>query len=216
MHPAYLRQKARVLRREKKLTIDQLADRLALPRTTIYYWVKDLPLARQPSPALTPGRARGNAAMQAKWRRLRRAAYEQGGSTFASLCAEPTFRDFVVLYVAEGHKRNRNEVSLGNSDPAVVALATRWMRRLGSRKVAFSLQYHVDQDVAELRRFWGGVVEVDPEAISLQRKSNSGQLRGRTWRSRHGVLTVRCCDTYLHARLQAWMDLLRHGWLDSA
>jgi hypothetical protein len=28
---------------QKRLTIDQLADRLALPRTTIYYWVKDLP-----------------------------------------------------------------------------------------------------------------------------------------------------------------------------
>jgi hypothetical protein len=31
------------MRVERKLTIDQIAERLALSRTTIYYWVKDLP-----------------------------------------------------------------------------------------------------------------------------------------------------------------------------
>jgi hypothetical protein len=35
MHPAYLREKARELRRHRRLTIDELADCLALPRTTI-------------------------------------------------------------------------------------------------------------------------------------------------------------------------------------
>jgi len=41
-YPPYLREKARQLRRDRKLTIDQLAECLALPRTTIYYWVRDL------------------------------------------------------------------------------------------------------------------------------------------------------------------------------
>ena len=40
-YPPYLREKARQLRRERKLTIDQLAECLALPRTTVYYWVRD-------------------------------------------------------------------------------------------------------------------------------------------------------------------------------
>lgn len=43
-HPSYLREKARALRIAKKLTIDELAERLALPRTTVYYWVRDLPI----------------------------------------------------------------------------------------------------------------------------------------------------------------------------
>jgi hypothetical protein len=34
--PAYLREKAQELRGKKRLTIDELAERLALPRTTIY------------------------------------------------------------------------------------------------------------------------------------------------------------------------------------
>jgi DNA-binding XRE family transcriptional regulator len=42
-YPAYIRDKARKLRQERKLTIDELAERLAISRTTAYYWVRDLP-----------------------------------------------------------------------------------------------------------------------------------------------------------------------------
>jgi hypothetical protein len=66
--------------------------------------------------------------------------------------------------------------------------------------------------VGELRGFWGGVLGIEPEAIKLQRKSNSNQLSGRQWRSRHGVIAVRVPDTLLRARLQAWMDCLRAEW----
>lgn len=62
--------------------------------------------------------------------------------------------------------------------------------RLAERPLTYSVQYHADQDLGELRRFWGRVVMVDGDAISLQRKSNSNQLARRTWRSAHGVLTV--------------------------
>jgi hypothetical protein len=79
------------------------------------------------------------------------------------------------------------------------------------------VQYHADQDLDELRTFWGDHLGIDGSAIRLQRKTNSGQLKGRTWRSAHGVLTVATNDTYLRARLQAWMDRIRTEWgLDSA
>lgn len=47
-YPSYIREKARQLRIEKKLTIDELAERLALSRSTIYYWVRDIPIPRRP------------------------------------------------------------------------------------------------------------------------------------------------------------------------
>ena len=45
-HPAYLKQKALQMRVERRLSIDEIALRLALPKTTIYYWLKDVPLGR--------------------------------------------------------------------------------------------------------------------------------------------------------------------------
>ena len=213
-HPAYLRAKARSLRAERQLTIDELADRLALARSTIYYWVRDLPIPGSGSGGGWPGTAqrKGSRAMQRKYRLLREEAYARGAKEFEQLALDPTFRDFVCLYIAEGYKRDRNIASLANSDPAVAKLATSWMRRLSDRPLTFHIQYHADQDLGELREFWAGALATDAASIRLQRKSNSNQLTVRIWRSRHGVITVRVCETALRARLAAWMDLLRSDW----
>lgn len=150
-YPSYLKEKARTLRCERDMSIDDLAERLAL-------------------------------------------------------------RDFVCLYIAEGYKRNRGVVSPGNSDPAVIKVADRWIKRFATNPVTYKVQFHADQRLSELATFWSGQLAVEPAAIRFQRKSNSGQLAGRTWRCRYGVLTVCANDTLFRARLQAWIDILRASW----
>lgn len=118
------------------------------------------------------------------------------------------------MYIGEGSKRNRNEVAICNSDPNVIVLAERWLSRFAKKPLLFSLQYHADQDPDALKGFWGHLLEIDAARIATQRKSNSNQMKGRQWRSRHGVLTVRLCDTYIRAQLQAWMDRVGEEWLD--
>jgi hypothetical protein len=211
-HPAYIREKARELRVERQLSIVEIAERLALPKTTVFYWVRDIPLGRPRRENTHPG-ARG---MQRKFRALREEAYEEGRQSFQALSAsDPTFRDFVCMYIGEGCKRDRNRVSIGNSDPRVVVLATRWLRAQSRNAVRFSVQYHADQDLRTLAEFWASTLGVEPQDIRLQRKSNSGRLGGRTWRSRYGVLTVTTCDTLLRAQLQAWMDQVQNEWVHS-
>ena len=122
----------------------------------------------------------------------------------------------MTLYIAEGYKRSRNSLALGNSDPAAVMLANWWFGRLSTHERGYGIQYHADQDPDALRAFWGRTLDIDGSTIHLVRKSNSGQLAGRRWRSRHGVLTVRVHDTLLRARLQAWIDSLQDQWLISA
>lgn len=212
-HPDYIRQKAIQLRVEKKLTIDEIAERLSLNKTTVYYWVKDIPIPRKPARGFrTEAQIRGTRAMQAKYTRAREMAYQRGVDEFDSLIQVPTFRDFVCAYLCEGYRRCRNTVAIGNSDPPIVVLGNRWIRELGKNKIRYSVQYHADQDLEELQEFWGNQLGVAPVAINHQRKSNSNQLTGRTWRSVLGVLTVSMGDTELRARLQAWMDLVRAGW----
>jgi hypothetical protein len=101
---------------------------------------------------------------------------------------------------------------LANSDPLVVLHATRWIRRLSDRRRVFWVQLHADQDAETLVRFWSSLLGESPQAVRVLRKSNGNQMTGRTWRSRYGVLTVTVSDTYLRARLQAWMDLTQQSW----
>jgi hypothetical protein len=212
-YPAYVREKARQLRLEKHLSVDEIAARLSLPKTTIYYWIRDLPLGR-PRRA-NPGQRRGTRSMQRSYALRRAAAYLQGRIEFDDLIEEPTFRDFVCLYMAEGYKRSRNKVGVCNSDPAIVALCANWVRRFARNPVRYSIQYHADQDLEDIQRFWARRLGVRPNEIRLQRKSNSGRLTGRTWRSRYGVLNVTVGDTLLRARLEAWMHSLQEQWLHS-
>jgi transcriptional regulator with XRE-family HTH domain len=214
-YPAYLRERARELRTKNRLSLNEIAERLALPKTTVYYWIKDLPLGR--ARRWSKGQRKANAAMKKKHRLLREAAYAQGFAEYDQLVLLPTFRDFVVLYIAEGYKRCRNVVSLANSDPRVVAMAASWLRTLSTKKLNYRVQYHADQNLAEVCGYWEAVLGIDGARIRLQRKSNSGQLKGRVWRCKNGVMTVGVGDTMLRARLQAWIDRVRMEWgLDSA
>jgi hypothetical protein len=96
-------------------------------------------------------------------------------------------------------------------------MATAWLRTLTAKSLEYGVQYHADQDHNELREFWGSALAIDGSTISLRRKSNSGELKGRQWRCAHGVMSIRTYDTLLRARLQAWIDRIREDWgLDSA
>jgi hypothetical protein len=84
-------------------------------------------------------------------------------------------------------------VRIANSDERIIALAAGWLAALSDRSLRCSVQYHADQDLTELRDYWGDVLGIDGATISVLRKSNSSQLKGR------------------------WIDRLRQDWsLDSA
>jgi hypothetical protein len=153
--------------------------------------------------------------MQLKYKRLRDEAYELGRWEFSRLTRFPTFRDFVCLYIGEGYKRSRNTVSVANSDAAAMRLAVYWLEQFTTGRMNFAIQYHKDQSLKALQLYWRRELRFPEMEIEFQRKSNSGQLAHRTWRSKGGVLTVRMYDTCLRARVQGWIDRMRGEWLDS-
>jgi hypothetical protein len=252
-HSRYLRQMARSLRVERQLTVDELAARLALPRSTIYYWVRDLPLRRggEEDPGSERGRAsdavgegagsagqrgranegdheeRGDGGQRAGDGLSSRDAYEEALQSFEELASQPTFRDFVCIYLVQGEQRDRRRVALTNSDPAVMRLVSRWLRRLTDKAPFLSLQYRPGQSLRELRDFWGDAVGAEPRAIRAARgksASAGGDSTPSTRRGKgpsadeagggapHGLLTVAVEDSLLRARMQGWMHRARESW----
>lgn len=209
-HDKHLREKAIYLRTEKHMTLDEIIERLSLPKTTIYEWIKDIPIPR--TNRQNEAQQKGTRMMQIKFAALRDEAYKRGWEEAPELLKDLRFRDFVVLYTAEGYRRNRNTVAFGNSDAKMMKLAHDWIRHLTNCKIEYQLQCHADHDEGELQEYWGGLLDVKPERIRVSRKSNSGQLKGRHFRPVYGVLAVRTGDTYFRSRLQAWMDFVKEQW----
>jgi hypothetical protein len=206
----HLRDKAIQLRTEQQYSLDQLVECLSLPKTTVWEWIKAYPLNR--APLRTEAQYNGTKRMQAIYTAKREAAYQQGMDEAPQLLQDPIFRDFVVLYMAEGYKRNRNTIAIVNSDPDVLRLSYRVLRPLSNKPFRFRMQYHADHDPDELKCFWGEILNIAPQVIKIMRKSNSNQLTGRKYRSVHGLMTIEVSDTYLRSRLQAWMDTVKNQW----
>jgi hypothetical protein len=217
---------ARLMRVRRQLSVDQLAKRLALPRSTIYYWVRDLPLRERSSAELgtwaggagagaqAAGVGGGGAGAGVRSARAKRAgAYEQALRSYDDLIAQPTFRDFISIYIADGYKRDRRKVALASADPDVMRLARRWIWRLSDRSPSLSVRYTADQSRDELRRFWSDAVGEEPRSIRASRAAED-ELLACGWSARpvHGVLTAAVQDSVLRARMQAWMCRTREEW----
>jgi hypothetical protein len=208
-HARYLRQMARSLRVEQRLTVDELAARLSLPRSTIYYWVRDLPLRGGMRDSV---HEEGRDAPRKVAREHGEAAYEEGLETFEELSAQPTFRDFICVYLVQGDQRDRTRVALTNCDPAVMRLVSRWIARLTSRVPFLSLQYEPGQSLNELRRFWSEATGAEPRAIRARRSAARESDEKAVPDLPHGLLTVGVEDMLLRARLQGWMNRARESW----
>lgn len=208
----HLREKAVQLRREEQLTLTEIVERLKLPKTTIYGWIRHIPIER--TSRQTEAQQRGTATMQKIYAARREDAYQVGWEQAPELLSDPLLRDFVVLYIAEGYKRSRNQVAIGNADASVMQLAYIFFQKYGNleRKLEFLVQIHIDHDEADIQTYWATILGIKPEQIKIVRKSNSGQLKGRRFRSEHGVMTIRLNDTYFRAKLQAWIDYLQQSW----
>ena len=208
-YPPYIRARARELRVKNHLSLDELAEHLALPKTTIYYWIKDLPLGRdrRESPH------NGTRAMQAKYRRLREAAYEQGQAEYDELA--PACRRSATSWCFTS-RRGTSEIETGSASGTPTRGWSRW-RPVGyvvsrrSRSATPSSTTRIRTSRSFGRSGAHGSKSTD-RIFDYSGSPTAGSFEGRTWRSEHGVLTVCVNDTALRARLQAWIDLVRDDW----
>src|SRR4051812_40230203 len=159
-HPAGLKEEAVRLRTTQGLSLGEIADALSVSKTTVHYWLRGVPTGGDVAPERLAVRAErqtaaqraGTASMQAKYAALRQQAYEQGREAAQELLADQQIRDFVILYLAEGIRKVRNQVALSNSNPHIIKFVHECLKRLApNRHIYYSFQYHADQNPDELK-----------------------------------------------------------------
>lgn len=199
------KEKARQMR-YNHVSLDDIAQSLNLPKTTIYYWIKDIEVSikRKPASAASGEKTRERAAEK------RQKAYEQGMQEYENLSKNPLFRDFIIIYICEGYKRNRNSVSVINTDPLLLKMSFDIMKVLTSKTPNFHLQLHMDNDADESVKFWEKTLNVKMTKIRITRRKTS--LTNRKGRLSHGILAIRYNDTYFRSRIQSWIDCLKQEW----
>lgn len=201
----HLKRKALIFRK-RGMALGDICDRLKLGKTTVYYWIKGTKIPR--TSKQTTAQKLGTTAMQAKYRRLREQAYAEAKQDAHKLLKDPSFRDFIMLYLTEGSRTQRSTAVVTNSNAALIKLGAMWLRKLTTSKITYRVQHHVDQSTCALRKFWSKELGIKRGVIKFSKKSNSGKLKGRNWRCTNGVMQVVTSDTLLRSKIGAWMGVL--------
>ncbi|MDQ1631985.1 MAG: hypothetical protein QOC80_1957, partial [Frankiaceae bacterium] len=193
------REKARELRFAGR-TMPEIAEELGVSSASVSLWTRDLP-----KPERKPyEHDRVAGARRARWDALLAAREGERASVKEAGCREVddlTERELLLLgtalYWAEGSKskpyRRKERLILINSDPDVIRVHMRWLRRLGfgTDDCSFSVSIHETADVEAAERYWREVVGPG----GRWRKANLKRHRPETVRknigdSYHGCLVV--------------------------
>jgi hypothetical protein len=206
----HLREKAIKFRKNKGMALPEICERLSLPKTTVYYWIKDIPIDRTEKQKISQKKAK--LGIVAKHRRLREEEYKKGLEEAADILKDQLLRDFVTMYLGEGDRKSRSVVGINNSTPEIMQMALSALDKITEKKRQYSLQVHEDHDVVEVLDFWSAKLKIPRKEIKTHQKTNSSKMKTRNWRSAYGCFRVTVCDTLLKQRLHGWMDYVKNSW----
>ena len=196
-----LRERAIELRKKKRLSYGAIAKKLKVAKSTLSYWLSDLPLSHEEILKLRRSAWRRGEASRESYRNTMRhkrdladeAIYKAQREKVLPLSERDLYFSGLMLYVGEGDKRNRHRIALANSDPFVVSFFTKWLQKflsISKKDIKFGLHLYANMNIAKERKFW-------QDTLGFERNSfYKDQIREVTTAfsyaegSRHGTCTV--------------------------
>ena len=165
------REMARRLRREGGASIKEIARLTGAAQSSISRWVRDIELTEEQREALRIAAYHGHVkgrTMNARLRREARELAQSEGRMFADN-GDVLFVAGCMLYWAEGGK-TRNQIKFTNSDPAMVSLFVRFLRKywsLDDRDIRITCNLFADhiERQHEIEAFWLDVASLTPDSL---------------------------------------------------
>ena len=192
------RQLAREIRLKEGAPINEIARRLAVSKSSVSLWVRDIELTEAQQLALLERNPAYNRQLSgwtqlAARRRAEREGFQQEGRRRAR-ANEPRFIAGCMLYWAEGSKK-RNQLQFANSDPAMARFFVDFLKTyfdLAPEQIRITCHLyadHLDKQVA-IERHWLETLGLPPESL---RKSVVNVYSKYSKRKRVGNLPYGTC-----------------------
>lgn len=128
----------------------------------------------------------------------------------------------VMLYWAEGSKKNNNYVAFSNSDPEMVRLFLSFLRGIcGVQESRLHLLLHIytDQNEKELKNFWSEITKI-PSSQFNKTYIHQGKVGNYKKKSQYGTISLRYGDKKLFDQIIKWIreykNLLNYNFAEVA
>jgi len=159
------REKAVRMRTDQQMGYGMISKELGVPKSTLSYWLKDLPLSAERVLELRrEAWGRGEASrelfrqtMRSKRDERDRYIYIEQKKKLGKLSQQSLFVAGLMLYLAEGSKKDEYRISLANTDARLISFFIWWLQRfLKVPKKQIRLQLHLYQSmkIQEQEKFW--------------------------------------------------------------
>src|SRR3989344_4464509 len=159
------REKALKLRLKYQLGYGTIAKRLSIPKSTLSYWLKDSPLSAERVLELRrEAWGRGEASRELfrqtmrKKRELRdEQVYRGQKKKLGVLSRQSLFVAGLMLYLAEGGKKDRYVVAISNTDAWVIQFFIFWMEmflKVPKSKMRVQLHLYESMNLRNEKKYW--------------------------------------------------------------
>src|ERR1700690_4301294 len=159
------REKALTLRIKHQMGYGAIAKELSVPKSTLSYWLRDLPLSKERVLELRrEAWSRGEASRELFRQTMRKKrdardenVYQEQRRKFIRISSQTLFVAGLMLYLAEGTKKNDYTIGLANTDPRLIKFFIRWLQKfldVPHSKMKMQLHLYESMDINKERRFW--------------------------------------------------------------
>jgi hypothetical protein len=159
------RDKARLLRIKYQLSYSSILKQVRVSRSTLTRWLKDLPLTEE---RILELRRKGWSKGEAQRERIRetkrkkraeseRNLYEKIRAKFPELSHQTLFVAGLMLYQAEGDKKDPYHIGLANTDPQVIKFFIWWVQeflKVEKSRIRIQLHLYDSMNTQVERKFW--------------------------------------------------------------
>lgn len=161
-----LRDKAVKFRLDDRLSYGQIRKLINVSKSTLSYWLRDLPLDEERIRELKiqglkngeAGRERFRATMREKREKKMLEIYKDKTLKFQSIFSDDLlFIAGLMLYLAEGEKKTYHRLVFSNTDPDIVDFFTNWVVRflnVPKDQIKVCLHLYENMDIKKEEDFW--------------------------------------------------------------
>lgn len=152
---------------------NEITNELEVPKSTLSGWLKDIPLTDEQNinlnnrlkDRISRGRLRTGIALRARRIGRENDVLKEAEKEFNEFIKNPFFSAGILLYWAEGAKKN-NYFSFINSDPTMVALMVKWMQKYLARDFSlakYRLFIHYPYRNENCEGYWARILNLSYE-----------------------------------------------------
>ncbi len=204
---ALLRDKAIQLRVNSQLSYSAIRKQLKIAKSTLSYWLREYPLSKEKIIELQQkgwskgeaGRERFRVSMKKKREEREQQVYERMKKKMGLLHSDWFVAAGIMLYWAEGDKKNPHRISIANTDTRMITFFMKWLEIcLDIPRTECRIQLHLyeNMDIAQELHFWKNTLQLQnfqfykPQIRQLMPNSFSYPEA-----SRHGTCSLFLPDT---------------------